>query len=58
MSQEALAEKAGLDRSFLVEVETARHSVSVDRLWDVADALGVHLVALLEPEGTSGNGEE
>lgn len=43
LSQEALAHAAGLDRSFYVEVETAKHSISLDRLFDIAEALDLHL---------------
>ena len=48
LTQEALALKAGLDRSFYVEIETARHSVALDRLWDLADALGVPVAQLFD----------
>lgn len=41
LSQEAVAHQAGLDRSFYVEIETAKHSVMLDRVYDIADALGV-----------------
>lgn len=43
LSQTALASKAGLDRSFYVEVEHGRHSISVDRLHALAAALGVEV---------------
>ena len=48
LTQEALALKAGLDRSFYVEIETARHSVNLDRVWDVADALGIPVGTLFD----------
>jgi transcriptional regulator with XRE-family HTH domain len=48
LTQEALALKAGLDRSFYVEIETARHSVTLDRVWDLADALGVPVAQLFD----------
>ncbi|MFI1184366.1 helix-turn-helix domain-containing protein [Streptomyces sp. NPDC020799] len=47
LTQKAAAEAAGLDRSFLAEVESARHSVSVDRLYALADALGASVHELL-----------
>ncbi|WP_171052816.1 helix-turn-helix domain-containing protein [Streptomyces marianii] len=47
LTQTAAAKAAGLDRSFYAEVESARHSVSVDRLYAIADALGVSVHELL-----------
>jgi transcriptional regulator with XRE-family HTH domain len=47
-TQEQLAEQAGLDRSFLADLEGARHSCAVDRLFDLATALGVTAASLLE----------
>lgn len=41
LSQEALAHKAGLDRSYVVEVETGKISPTVDRVLDLAAALQV-----------------
>lgn len=41
LTQEQVAHRAGLDRSFYVEVETGKHSISLDRIFDVAAALGV-----------------
>lgn len=41
MTQEQVALAAGLDRAFYVDLENAKHSVLVDRLYDIADALGV-----------------
>jgi transcriptional regulator with XRE-family HTH domain len=48
LTQEALAHEAGLDRSFYVEIETARHSVSLDRVWDIADVLGISAARLFD----------
>lgn len=45
LSQEALAHRAGMDRSFLTEVETCKHSLSVDKVYDLAEALDVHISA-------------
>ncbi|MEV7217648.1 helix-turn-helix transcriptional regulator [Kitasatospora cineracea] len=41
LTQTAAAAAAGMDRSFYVEVESARHGVSVDRVPALAKALGV-----------------
>lgn len=48
LTQEKTALAAGLDRSFYVEVETGKHSLAVDRLFDIADALDVPASRLLE----------
>jgi transcriptional regulator with XRE-family HTH domain len=48
LTQEKTAHAASLDRSFYVEVETGRHSLTVDRLFSIADALEVPIVSLLE----------
>lgn len=41
ITQEQLAQAAGLDRSFYVEVETGKHSLALDRVFDLAEALNV-----------------
>lgn len=41
ITQEQLAHAAGLDRSFYVEVETGKHSIALDRVFDLAAALRV-----------------
>lgn len=48
LSQTAIAAAAGLDRSFYAHVEAARYSVSIDKVFKIADALKVdpaHLFA-------------
>jgi transcriptional regulator with XRE-family HTH domain len=57
LTQEALALKAGLDRSFYVEIETARHSVTLDRVWDLADALDVPVAQLFDDPAFSPPGD-
>lgn len=47
LTQEALALAAGLDRSFYVEIETGKHSVLLDRVFDIAEALNVPASVLL-----------
>ena len=55
LTQEQLAASAGIHRTFLARVETARTSIAIDRLLAVADALGVRIHDLLpEDEGDSG----
>jgi transcriptional regulator with XRE-family HTH domain len=47
LSQEALAEKAGLSRGYLARVETGRHEPSLSMLDKLAKALGVPVAELL-----------
>ncbi|WP_354516814.1 helix-turn-helix transcriptional regulator [Paenarthrobacter sp. 4246] len=48
LSQEALALECGLSRNMIIGIEWGRKSVAYERLWDVADVLGVPLSELLE----------
>jgi len=47
MTQERLAHEAGFDRSFLVDVEAGHHSLMLDRVFDLAQALNVDASHLL-----------
>ena len=47
MSQEQLADSAGIERKSVSRVETGAYSPSVDRLWSISDALAVPLPVLL-----------
>lgn len=59
MTQEALAIAAGLDRSFYVDVEHGRHSIGLDRILALADALHVPVGALFASSvDKSADGEE
>ena len=49
ISQEALALKAGMSRSYLSEVEREIRNVSIDNMGMLADALDVPLKDLLDP---------
>lgn len=46
LSQESLARRAGIDRSFYSKIETGTMSPTVDKLFDVAAALQVHISEL------------
>ena len=48
MSQEALGFAAGLDRTFISQVERSRVNVSIDNIERLAQALGVQAVELLQ----------
>ncbi|WP_456598816.1 helix-turn-helix domain-containing protein [Blastococcus sp. SYSU DS0616] len=52
LSQEQLADRAGIERKSVSRVETGAYSPSVDSLWSISDALEVPLHALLacDPE--------
>jgi transcriptional regulator with XRE-family HTH domain len=47
-SQEQLALEAGVDRTWLSEVETAKVSIALDRMLKIADALGVAVAELFD----------
>lgn len=49
LSQEALALESGLSRNMMIGIEWGRKSVAYERLWDIADVLGVELEDLLLP---------
>lgn len=49
LSQEELAHRAGLERSYVGKLENARFSVSLDTIEKIAQALETPAAALLEP---------
>lgn len=46
LSQEALARRAGINRSFYSKIETGAQSPTVDRLHNIAAALHIHISEL------------
>jgi transcriptional regulator with XRE-family HTH domain len=48
ISQEALANGAGIDRSYMGRIEHGEQSVSLDKILDICDALSINPVKLFE----------
>lgn len=49
LSQEELAHRAGLDRTYIGQVERGERNVSVDNLEHLAHAVGLQLWEMLRP---------
>ena len=47
LSQEELASRAELDRTYVSSVERGRRNISIDNIGRLAEALGVHPAELL-----------
>jgi transcriptional regulator with XRE-family HTH domain len=52
LTQEALAERAGIDRKSISRIENGAFSPSLDRIWLIADALRVSVTDLIGATGT------
>jgi len=50
-SQEALAELAGIDRSYMGGIERGEHNLAIMNLLKISDALGVKASLLLDETG-------
>lgn len=50
LSQEALADLAGLHRTYIGSIERCERNVSIDNIARLAKALGVSLASLLQEE--------
>jgi len=50
ISQEALGLQAGLSRTYVSEVERGERNISIDNMGALAEALGVPLKHLVDPE--------
>lgn len=50
LTQEALALESGVTRNVLIQVEHGRRGLLYERLFDIADVLGVEAGELLSPE--------
>src|SRR5690349_17906981 len=51
---QTVAERSGLSESFLSQVERGRSNASIGSLKRIADALGVSMADLFEPDGLPG----
>ncbi len=51
LSQEALAEIASIDRSYMGGIERGEHNLTIMNLLKIADALGVKASSLLDGTG-------
>lgn len=49
LTQESLALEAKLSRNMVIGIEWGRKSVAYERLWDIADVLGVDVLDLFSP---------
>ena len=55
LSQEKFAEKCGLHRTYISDIECFRRSISLDNIQKIADALGVETFQLFLNEGVDDN---
>ena len=49
LSQEELADRAGLHRTYISSIERARRNVALENIFHIAEALGTTPAVLLEP---------
>jgi transcriptional regulator with XRE-family HTH domain len=57
ISQEALADKAGIHRTYMSSVERAQRNVSIDNIFRIAAALDVDVRELLRPDSAPSSNE-
>ena len=55
LSQEKFAEKCGLHRTYISDIECFRRSISLDNIQKIADALEVQTFQLFLDEGVDDN---
>ncbi|MGB3111307.1 MAG: helix-turn-helix transcriptional regulator [Psychrobacter alimentarius] len=47
ISQEALAEIAGIDRSYMGNIERGEKNITLKKAYEICDALGIHIKDLV-----------
>lgn len=47
-SQSSFAEKIGIDRAYYASIEIGKHSVSLEKIVDIANGLGITLSELFQ----------
>ena len=52
LSQEALADKADIDRSYMGGIERGEHNIAIINFLKIANALGVKASSLLDKAGS------
>jgi len=57
LTQEALALEAGLSRVMIIGIEWGKRSLAYERLWDIADVLGVDVTDLFSNPSSTPSGE-
>ncbi|WP_449328137.1 helix-turn-helix domain-containing protein [Sphingopyxis sp. 550A] len=50
IAQEELAVKSGIDRSYISDLENEKYAISIDKLGNLAEALGVETWEMLHPD--------
>ncbi|SKC07930.1 Helix-turn-helix [Arthrobacter sp. 49Tsu3.1M3] len=53
----SLALEAGLSRNMVIGIEWGEKSVAYERLWDIADVLGVNIQELLSDDSSRSSSE-
>lgn len=53
LSQEAFADKCGLHRTYISDIECYRRSISLENVQRIADALGIETYKLFLEEGSN-----
>jgi transcriptional regulator with XRE-family HTH domain len=56
LSQEAVAERMGVDRAFISSMERGRQNVTLLTIWETAQALGVRPMDLLDEKTSKAKG--
>lgn len=57
LTQEQVEERSGFSQQYLSDLERGRRNPTVITLYELAQALGVNHVALVEPDNTSVDSE-